>query len=258
MTTTQSGLPGELISRPAVTDSLLDAARAGRSHDPEDLLSLLRRCGCDIPEGVFSDLRVAGFFAGRPPDLAVSTRGHRTLLFTSGALGTPTDAVVRELRTIERSSMQYELVREGMTSRFIKGLLQEPGFQRLYICSPWINLQRDDLARLTVALDRAQRVLPRPPELHVLVKTPETPQMQEGLERLRSLGAVISEKPKLHSKLYMREPGPAGGLWLAILGSENLTRQKWIELGIEIRNDSDLLARLRSYFFDVFQSTTGE
>ncbi len=258
MAPVETGLPGELISRPAVTRELLDAARAADSNDPAFYLELLRRCGCDIPDGVFSDLRVAGFFAGRPPLLAVSTRGHRTLLFTSGALGSPSESVIRELRTVERSLLQYELVREGMTSRFIKGLLQEPGFQRLYLCSPWINLQKDDLARLAVALDKATRALPRPPEVFVLAQTPKTPEMRSALEKLRNLGAVVAEKSKLHSKLYMREPGPSGGLWLAIVGSENLTRQKWIELGIEIRNDSELLSRLRSYFFDLFQAPSGE
>ncbi len=82
--------------------------------------------------------------------------------------------------------------------------------------------------------------------------------VRQSLERLRQLGAVIAEKPKLHSKLYMREPGPSGGLWLAIVGSENLTRRKWIELGIEIRNDSHLLSKLRSYFFELFGRPTGE
>lgn len=258
MSAIESGLPGELISRPAVTRTLLELARSAKAQAPEFYVEVLRKCGCDIPKGVFGDLYVAGFFAGHPPELTISTRGHRTLLFTSGALGTPTEDVARELRTIERSLLQYELVREGMTSRFIKGLIQEPGFQRLYFCSPWINLQRDDLARLAVALDGARRVLPRAPEVFVLAKTPETPEMRDGLERMRSLGAVVVEKAKLHSKLYMREPGPAGGRWLAIVGSENLTRQKWIELGIEIRNDSDLLSRLRSYFFDIFQSLSGE
>jgi hypothetical protein len=254
----ERGLPGELVSIPEMTDAMLDLARAGAANSSDYYIDILRQCGCSVPNAVFSDLRVAGFFSSRPPELRISTRGHRTLLFASGALGASSDSVIRELRTVERHLTQYELVREGMTTRFIKGLLQEPGFQRLYFCSPWINLQKTDLARLAVALDNAARTLPRPPEMYVLVQTPTTPEMIAGLDRLRSLGAIVSEKPKLHSKLYMREPGPAGGLWLAIVGSENLTKQKWIELGIEIRNDSDLLSRLRSYFFEVFQTASGD
>jgi hypothetical protein len=32
------------------------------------------------------------------------------------------------------------------------------------------------------------------------------------LQFLRTFGAEVVEKPRLHSKLYMREPGPSGGL----------------------------------------------
>jgi hypothetical protein len=92
----------------------------------------------------------------------------------------------------------------------------------------------------------------------VLVKTPDLPEVKKTLDVLRSMGAQVVEKPRLHSKLYMREPGPSGGLSLAILGSENLTRPKWIELGIEIRNDSYILSRLRSYFFEVYGRAQGE
>jgi len=145
-----------------------------------------------------------------------------------------------------------------MTARFIKGLLTEPGFQRLYICSPWINLVKEDLGRLAVALDKAEKTLARPPELLVLVQTPRMPEVKKTLDVLRSMGAQVIEKPKLHSKLYMREPGPSGGLSLAIVGSENLTRPKWIELGIEIRNDSYILSQLRRYFFDIFGRSGGE
>jgi hypothetical protein len=205
------------------------------------------------------ELRTAGFFTERRPGgVALTTRAHRTLLFTSGALGASSADVFDELRTIETTLHRYDLVREGMTSRFIKGLLNQPDFQRLYICSPWINLQKDDLGRLAVALEKARRTLTRPPEILVLVQSPKIPEVKKTLEILRTFGADIVEKVRLHSKLYMREPGPAGGLSLAIVGSENLTRPKWIELGIEIRNDSYVFSRLRSYFFDVFRSPSGE
>lgn len=251
-------LPGELISIPQVTADLLELARTGETREPEFYRRLFRIGGCSAPEAVFEDLGVAGFFSARPPGVALTTKGHRTLLFTSGALGATSEGIFDELRSIETTLHRYELVREGMTSRFIKGLLTEPGFQRLYICSPWINLQKDDLGRLAVALDKARRTLARPPEILVLVQTPKIPELRKSLEILKGFGAEIAEKPRLHSKLYMREPGPSGGLSLAIVGSENLTRQKWLELGIEIRNDSRTLSKLRSYFFDVFGSPGGE
>lgn len=256
--TAPGGLPGDLIAIPQVTRELLELARSGEGRDAASYSHVLKACGCDAPETVIDDLRVAGFFAPKPPGVRLSTSAHRTLLFCSGALGASSANVFDELRTIESTLHRYDLVREGMTSRFIKGLLTEPGFQRLYICSPWINLQRDDLGRLAMALDNAKRTLARPPEILVLVQTPKIPELKTTIDLLRQFGAEVVEKPRLHSKLYMREPGPAGGLSLAIVGSENLTRQKWIELGIEIRNDSHILSKLRSYFFDVFGSPAGE
>lgn len=256
--TAVNALPGELLSNPLVTSRLLDFARHGTTQETDVYRLLLRTCGCREPEGVFEELRVAGFFMGRSDGLALSSRAYRTLLFVSGALGMSSQGVFDELRNIEPSLQRYELVRKGMTTRFIKGLLTEPGFQRLYICSPWINLMKEDLGRLAVALHKAAQSLARQPEILVLVQTPKMPEVRRTLDVLRSMGAEVVEKPKLHSKLYMREPGPSGGLSLAIVGSENLTRPKWIELGIEIRNDNDILNRLRSYFFDVFGRPGGE
>lgn len=207
-----------------------------------------------------ADLRAAGFFISRPTGIALSSRAYRALLFISGALGAKSDAVYDELRSLEPGLSRYELVREGMTARFIKGLLTEPGFQRLYISSPWINLLKEDLGRLATALMNARKSLARDPEILILAQrpSPDFPEMIKTLQTLRSLGATVVEKSRLHSKLYMREPGPNGGLSLAIVGSENLTRPKWIELGIEIRNDSYILSRLRSYFFEVFGRSSGE
>lgn len=255
--TAQQPLPGELISVPPVATGLLELARAGSSHSATDYQQLLERWGCNNSSAVHEELRRIGFFVGPRMSANISSRAYRTLLFLSGALGTPSDTVFDELRTLEPRLQRYDLVREGMTSRFIKGLLSEPGFQRLYICSPWINLLKEDLGRLAVALDRAERSLTRRPELLVLVQTPK-PDLKPGLDALRSLGAKVVEKQRLHSKLYMREPGPSGGLSLAIVGSENLTRPKWIELGIEIRNDSHIISRLRTYFFEVYGSLHGE
>jgi hypothetical protein len=254
----QLSLPGELVSVPTTTASLLEAARQGSVRDVAFYRDLLRRSGCRDPDGVFEDLRHAGFFDRGAVDTRLTTRAYRTLLFLSGALGAASSSVVDELRILEPSLQRYELVREGMTARFIKGLLTEPGFQRLYLCSPWINMLKEDLGRLATALANMNRSSRRHPEILVLVKTPDLPEAKRTLRTLTSLGARVVEKPRLHSKLYMREPGPSGGLSLAIVGSENLTRPKWIELGIEIRNDDYIFSRLRNYFFEVYGRTQGE
>ena len=207
-----SGLPGELISLRHVTPFLLDAARSGTAIPPASLIHHLRESGCRAPRRVVSDLKGSGFFAPQSTGFSVSTVGYRALLFISGALGTPTPQVFDELYSIDTSSRRYELVREGMTTRFIKGLLTNPSFQRLYICSPWVNLQRQDLSRLAIAIDKAQDIVGRIPEILVLVQTPRREELGKSLDDLRKFGATVVEKPRLHSKLYMREPGPAGGL----------------------------------------------
>src|ERR1700692_844395 len=89
---------------------------------------VLQRSGCKDPDAILYELRGAGFFTQGLPDTALTTRAYRTLLFLSGALGATSTSVFDELRVVEPSLQRYELVREGMTSRFIKGLLTEPGF----------------------------------------------------------------------------------------------------------------------------------
>jgi hypothetical protein len=251
-------LPGEIVSTPGLARSLLEFARTGSTRSTEEYENLVRELGCEDPNRLLQDLRAAGFFTRGLQQVSLTSRAYRTLLFLSGALGASSDSVIEELRIVEPGLRRYELVREGMTSRFIKGLLNEPGFRRLYICSPWINMLKEDIGRLATALVNSRRSHSQEPEIFVLVKTPNLPEVERTLNVLRSLGAKVVEKPRLHSKLYMREPGGSGGLSLAILGSENLTRPKWIELGIEIRNDTYILSRLRSYFFEVFGRAQGE
>lgn len=73
---------------------------------------LLLDHGCGSPERVFEELRVAGFFSPRPPGVAVTTKGHRTLLFTCGALGTASNKIFDELRQLE-ATISLEKAREG-------------------------------------------------------------------------------------------------------------------------------------------------
>jgi len=69
---------------------------------------------------------------------------------------------------------------------------------------------------------------------------------------LKSLGAEIVLNPRVHAKLYIREPGLSGGLQTAIVGSENLTVPKYAELGLKIINDGVMIDRLRGVFFDIY------
>lgn len=166
--TIDQALPGELLSTPVITSRLLEVARYQVIRGLDSYRALLRTCGCRDADAMVEELRAVGFFQGGQNDATLSTRAYRALLFLSGALGAKSDEVFDELRALEPGVLQrYELVREGMTARFIKGLLTDPGFGRIYICSPWINLMNEDLGRLALALDKATRMQRRTPEMLV-------------------------------------------------------------------------------------------
>ena len=80
---------------------------------------------------------------------------------------------------------------------------------------------------------------------------------KKTLNILSSLGAEVKiypKHPKLHVKLYIREPGPSGGTSIAAFGSENLTRSKNVELGIWITNDNEMIGNLIRNFFEIYNS----
>ena len=87
----------------------------------------------------------------------------------------------------------------------------------------------------------------------LLPRHPNYEQFKEVFVNLIKLGAEIVVHEKLHSKLYIRDPGAAGGLNQAIFGSENLTSKRNIELGIRITNDTVMINKLIRYFFDIYQ-----
>jgi hypothetical protein len=75
------------------------------------------------------------------------------------------------------------------------------------------------------------------------------------LSELQLLGATIMTHRKLHAKLYISEPGPRGGSFYAIFGSENLTGANNIELALKVENDNEMLTRLRDFFLEIEQES---
>ena len=73
----------------------------------------------------------------------------------------------------------------------------------------------------------------------------------ENLAPFLDLGASVFLHEKLHAKLYIREPDFAGGYVMAVVGSQNLTRSKYLELGIRIESDTVIIGNLISYFYDI-------
>jgi hypothetical protein len=85
--------------------------------------------------------------------------------------------------------------------------------------------------------------------------TDQTRPMIESLAWLKKNGAEIVFNDRVHAKLYIREPGVRGGQLVAIFGSENLTRSRYIELGVQITNDSSLVNNLIRYYHEIYQQS---
>jgi hypothetical protein len=188
--------------------------------------------------------------------LALSPLGVRTALLLEALNSGNVAEVFERLSDYDSTLRMYELVREGMTDSFLNALLVRPGFKRLYLCSPWVSLTRRNLDCLMTAIIREERRGVEP-EVLVITRpkqgTSDVP--PDDVRKLRDLGVTIFLHPKLHTKLYIREPGPSGGDTMAIVGSQNLTQSRYLELGIRINSDTRLVNQLIAYFFDLTTSS---
>jgi hypothetical protein len=183
----------------------------------------------------------------------VTVFGARTYLLLEALNGGDVTHVFNRLTQLGEVAPMYELVRQGMAERFLQTLVTRPGFRRLYIASPWINLSRRARGFLLHAVHQCERRHGQAPELLVMTRPGRTgsPRIPESVKPLEELGATVFLHRRLHSKLYIREPGTTGGVLLAIVGSENLTCSAHLELGIQVNSDSRLINQLIRYFWDV-------
>ena len=154
----------------------------------------------------------------------------------------------QRLGNLDNTLHSYQLVREGMTASFLENVNARPGFLRLYLCSPWIGLSDRNRALLVHALHMAESRGERP-ELLVLTRPGADGSAPSGIAPLQELDATVFLNPRLHTKLYIREPGKRGGYSMAVVGSENLTRSNYLELGIRINSDSTMIDKLIAYFW---------
>ena len=205
---------------------------------------------------VFEDLISKGMLTAVGGNLvSMTTRGLTTFLLLQAINGSDIQEVYRQLTALHPSWAQYQVVRDRMTQDFIHELYDKPDFSRLYLCSRWIHLQKRARGRLAQAVfwalehhDVEILVIHRP-----LSNDRERDAQQfETLNFLKSLGADIVLNKRVHAKLYIREPGPSGGLQAAVVGSENLTIPKYAELGLKITNDGDMINKLIEVFFEIY------
>lgn len=192
--------------------------------------------------------------------LGISQTGRKVTLLIEAVNGGDIKDIIRKLRILEGIAERYELVRQDMTKSFIATLSTDPRIRRLYICSPWINPSPKEAATIRYAVMESTKTTGRSPEILVITRRPDssTSSINNGLRTLIEVGASIHYHPRIHTKLYMREPDTNGGILLAIVGSENLTRSNLLELGIQINGDTLLINQLISYFYDTMSICSDE
>jgi hypothetical protein len=230
----------------------LETRTSTTSFDPAEIASVMIRWGVNNPDALIHDFVASNLLHLYGEKYALTSAGSRTYLLLEAINGGDIKDVFRRLSRLDPGLSAYELVREGMTTLFLQNLNERPGFARLYVCSPWISFSKRELGLLMSAIARRTR---RDAEVEIFVIT--RPQQRASgsvptsVQPLEELGATVYLAPRLHTKLYIREPDSSGGYSMAILGSQNLTRSSYLELGIRINSDSRMIDRLIGYFWDI-------
>ena len=232
-------------------DALMASSEA--AFERNALENMFQDHGALSPSHTFDRLMDFNVFHAIGDRFGLSQNGRKLSLLLSAVNGADLDDVFRRIRRIDGYDFGYELVRQGMTSLFFDSLLNKPGFNTLYICSPWINPTERQASKLKFAMMKQQGRRGIAPEILVITRPlKDQPKgTEKGLEPFRQLNAKIFYNKKVHSKLYIREPDPAGGVLLAIVGSQNLTRSAMLELGILVRNDDQIVNQLIAHFIDL-------
>ncbi len=244
----------ELLARNDVVNCLQHLADAPETAlHRKDLEDRVLELGVNRPSEMVDLFIDTGLVVPYGERLGISIAGHRTNLLIRALEGADIEDTYRRLRQLSGHPEMYELVREGMTTTFIRSLIDRPGFRRLYICSPWVNPSDKDAAVLKYAFLTALRRNEDTPELLVVTRPPDLtpPETRNGLKPFRDVGAQVFFNARLHSKLYIREPDRRGGLAMGIVGSQNLTRSTNLELGIRINGDTRLVDQLIRYFLEI-------
>jgi len=207
-----------------------------------------------MSDDILSDLASAGLLTESPDGFYISSLGKKVTLLLKAINGKEElYDIFRKLTYLYPQLRPYELLTSNITDFFIDSLSYRSDFIRIYICSPWIRLEQEQLGKVKQAIFKATS---RYQSIQIFVITLPTNRYRdkkaiETLKGLKQLGAEIMTHEKLHAKLYISEPGPYGGIHYAIFGSENLTGRKNIELGIKIENDNELLGNLTNFFREI-------
>lgn len=213
----------------------------------------MARYDVDDPEAAVEDFIAANLLHRDGERVGLTTLGIRTCLLLEAINGGDLKDIYRRLGRVDVTLRTYELIREGMTKTFLQNINERPGFSRLYFCSPWISLDRKQQEMLTHAVFQVERTRSARPEILIITRPEENTDLAvpQTLSPFQELGATVFLNKRLHTKLYIREPDTSGGFSMAILGSQNLTRSNYIELGIRINSDGQMIDHLIAYFWEI-------
>lgn len=221
------------------------------------LADLMGRHGAEDVDKTLTALIGSNLLHQAPQGFEITHLGRRAGLLLDALNGADLRDVWRGLGYLDPTLRNYELLRNNLTDEFLKSLTSRPSFGRLYICSPWISFDRREEKLLASAMLQAERGGVRP-DIWVVTrpeKGPTEATAPSGGRYLQQLGATVVLNRNLHSKLYIREPGPSGGYLMAILGSQNLTRSTYLELGIRIHADTIMISNLIAYFLELMSQS---
>lgn len=244
------------LSPNGIFESLRTLDRSGTSVSSRNqIVEIMATSGVADPVVAFDSLVEHGLFQPIGSGYGLSNFGARSTILLEALNGGDIGQAYRRLRAVDPSVQSYELVREGMTDSFLENVRERPGFTRLYLCSPWIRLSGRNLESLRDALRQAEARGDRP-ELLVMTRPEKGGKPPAGIGPLTELGATVFLNHRLHTKLYIREPGTKGTYAMAIVGSENLTLSTHLELGIRVNADSSMISNLIRYFWAMSNDST--
>jgi len=221
-------LPSEILGQPGVFPFLSELHSAQElliDHVPDIMADL----GIKAHASIYSQLKDISIIFEATDKLYLSNKGQEVWWLLQAINGLNPKLAFQQLAKLDPTLFPYEIVTEGMTAEFIDSLDSHPTFKRVLICSPWIYLKRKTLQKFSFAIYKAQKKIDvKKVDIIIIAqplkkKHPQYDQFKEVFVNLQKLGAEIVVHEKLHSKLYIRDPGLAGGISQAIFGSENLT-----------------------------------
>jgi len=211
------------------------------------------------------ELERIGFIARSPRkkksilSYRLTSEGKEAVSLVDIINGDPLSSILERIPTLRNSA--FTLITHDITNYFIDDLASRQDFSEVFICSPWIRLFPDTLNDLEHIFKNTLKLTRSNPKLHMITRPiSETPagaserswvtQIRATLLWFKEKGAEIVFAPNLHTKLFIvfgKE------FQTAIIGSENLTGAKNIELGIRI-SDSVIVNKLYIYWEDIYNS----